>query len=273
MSLKVISYNVNGIRARELALQQLVDEQQPDIIGLQETKVEDALFPQEHWQNQGYQTEFFGQKGHYGVALLSKLPMRQIVHGVEDGQDHQKRLIGASIDTDFGEVTIYNGYFPQGEGRDHPTKFPEKQAFYQNLLQLLKQRHQADHQTNHKVMVMGDFNIAYEDIDIGIGADNQKRWLRDGKSCFLPEERQWYQQLVEWGLSDAYRSLNPQKEHYSWFDYRSGGFLKEPKRGLRIDHQLVSPALLEHCQSAQILSHYRGLERPSDHCPIEVVLG
>ncbi len=127
---------------------------------------------------------------------------------------------------------------PQGENVEHPTKFPHKERFYQQLANLLATQHSPE----EHLAVMGDFNISPEDQDIGIGEANRKRWLRDGKASFQPIEREWLAGIKAWGLSDSYRLCHPDNsEWFSWFDYRSKGFDREPKRGLRIDYILVSP--------------------------------
>ena len=116
---------------------------------------------------------------------------------------------------------------------------------------------------------MGDFNIAPEDSDIGIGEHNAKRWLRTGKCCFLPQEREWMQKLMDWGLQDSFRVLHPQiDDQFSWFDYRSRGFEDQPKRGLRIDLIMTSPALRPRLLNAGIDYELRAMEKPSDHAPI-----
>jgi exodeoxyribonuclease-3 len=120
---------------------------------------------------------------------------------------------------------------------------------------------------------MGDFNVAPSDHDIGIGEENAKRWLRTGKTSFLPEERAWFERLTDWGLTDSFRYLHPDcADRFSWFDYRSRGFEAEPKRGLRIDHILVTGALLDRCAAAGIDYTIRAMEKPSDHCPVWVEL-
>ena len=116
---------------------------------------------------------------------------------------------------------------------------------------------------------MGDMNVAPLDVDIGIGADNAKRWLKTGKCSFLPEEREWLQHLLDWGLVDTYRTHFPQVDNeFSWFDYRSRGFERDPKRGLRIDLLLATQPLIDTCTDAGISYSVRGMEKPSDHCPI-----
>jgi exodeoxyribonuclease-3 len=107
------------------------------------------------------------------------------------------------------------------------------------------------------------------DRDIGIGEDNAKRGLRTGKCSFLPEEREWLQRYIDWGLRDTYRELYPEvDDRFSWFDYRSRGFERDPKRGLRIDLVLATAPLCERCREAGIAYDIRAMERPSDHCPV-----
>ena len=265
--MKIVSFNINSIRARLHQLEALVTSHQPDIIGLQETKVDDSQFPLEAVNALGYQVNFHGQKGHYGVALLSKTTPLQVDKGYPtDAEDAQRRMIRAQFALEDGRTLhVLNGYFPQGEKRDHPVKFPAKQKFYADLQQLIE----ADYQPEDPIVIMGDFNISPEDIDIGIGPDNAKRWLRTGKCSFLPEEREWLQRLKAWGLSDSYRHHYPDDaSRFSWFDYRSRGFDDDPRRGLRIDYLLTTPALLSHSSDAGIDYPIRGMDKPSDHCPV-----
>lgn len=267
--MKVVCFNVNGLRARLHQVQAVVNTYQPDIIGLQETKVPDADFPVAAMEALGYQMVYHGQKTHYGVALLSKLPPEHIQLGFpEDGEEAQKRLISATFVLPSGEnLRVINGYFPQGESRDHPVKFPAKRRFYADLLDYLG----AHCAASEPLVVMGDFNVAPVDEDIGIGADNAKRWLRTGKTSFLPEERAWFEALLEWGLKDSFRELHPHiNDRFSWFDYRSRGFESDPRRGLRIDHILLTPPLMQACRAAGIDYDIRAMERPSDHCPVWV---
>ena len=264
--MKFVSFNVNGIRARMHQIEALLAQHAPDVIGIQEIKVEDDLFPLQDLQAMGLHAEYFGQKGHYGVALLSRQPPLQVRKGLIEGNDEQKRLITADYAlADGGTVTVINGYFPQGESRDHPEKFPNKARFYQNL----RERLATEYQPGQNLIVMGDMNVAPVDNDIGIGADNAKRWLRIGKCCFLPEEREWLQAVMDWGLKDTFRVLHPDvDDRFSWFDYRSKGFEREPRRGLRIDLVLATESLAGKLREAGICYDIRAMERPSDHCPV-----
>lgn len=265
--MKIISFNVNGIRARQHQLQCLARNHQPDIIGLQETKVQDTEFPLEMVEKLGYQAGFYGQKGHYGVALLSRQPAQQLIKGIPDEHARaQRRLITGVYSLANDEtLTVLNGYFPQGESRDHATKFADKQAFYADLYQVLETTYSPE----QLLVVMGDMNVAPLDLDIGIGEENARRWLRTGKCSFLPEERAWLQRLLDWGLVDTYRIHHPDTaDRFSWFDYRSRGFEREPKRGLRIDLILATRPLAARCTATGISYSIRAMEKPSDHCPV-----
>lgn len=265
--MKLFSFNVNGIRARPHQIKALIEKHQPDLIGLQEIKVQDPDFPEQAILDLGYHPYYFGQKAHYGVGFLSKEPLLHVERGFpSDSEDAQRRMIIGQLAGPGGApVTVLNGYFPQGESRDHDTKFPAKRKFYEDLQHYLENQCSAD----KPVVVMGDFNISPQDIDIGIGEANRKRWLRDGKTSFLPEEREWYERLLSWGLQDTWRLQHPDRDDlYSWFDYRSKGFDDEPKRGLRIDHILATTALTKHIADVGIDYDLRGMEKPSDHCPI-----
>lgn len=264
--MKLVSFNINGLRARPHQLETLVRDYAPDIIGLQETKVVDEQFPLEIIKDLGYHCEYFGQKSHYGVALMSKNPPLKVQKGFPtDAEDAQRRIIAADYATANGEViTVINGYFPQGESRDHPVKFPAKEKFYADLQQFLQQHYSP----TQNLVVMGDLNISTLDEDIGIGEENAKRWLRTGKCSFLPEEREWLTQLHSWGLIDTFRSQNPTGLAMSWFDYRSRGFEDNPKRGLRIDAILATQILLGKLTTTGIGLDIRSMEKPSDHAPV-----
>lgn len=264
--MKFVSFNANGIRARLHQIEALLKQHTPDVIGIQETKVDDGQFPLAELQGMGLHVEFFGQKSHYGVALLSRQPPTNVHKGFNGGDDVQKRLIRADYALPDGKsVTVLNGYFPQGESRDHPVKFPNKEKYYAGVRQLLDERFQPA----HNLILMGDMNVAPLDNDIGIGADNAKRWLRTGKCCFLPEEREWLDHVMQWGLKDTYRVLHPDvSDRFSWFDYRSKGFEAEPRRGLRIDLVLATAGMTARLRDAGICYDIRSMERPSDHCPV-----
>lgn len=265
--MRIISFNINGIRARLHQLAAISETLNPDILCLQETKVHDDAFPLSALEELGYQVQFNGQKGHYGVATLSRRPAQLIARRFpQEDEDAQRRLLITRHPLANGQaLTVINGYFPQGENRNHETKFPLKVAFYKNLMQWLTDHHQpAD-----PLVILGDFNIAPQDTDIGIGDKNRKRWLSTGKCAFLPEEREWIEHLKDWGLQDSFRLHHPETaDRFSWFDYRSRGFEDDPRRGLRIDHLMVTPPLAAVCTDAGVSYDIRNMEKPSDHAPV-----
>ena len=264
--MKIVSFNINSIRARPHQIQAIVRKHNPDAIGLQETKVHDDEFPHEIADSVGYQAHIHGQKGHYGVAILTKDKPQKVIKGFEnDKKDAQKRFISTSLKKGSKLIHVLNGYFPQGEERGHPIKFPAKVKFYKDLIKHLKK----NYTPKDLLIVMGDLNISPQDIDIGIGEENRKRWLRTGKCSFLPEEREMLARLTSWGLYDSFRTINPEvNDKFSWFDYRSKAFDDKPKRGLRIDHIWVTEKLNSSVKEVGIDYDIRGMEKPSDHAPI-----
>jgi exodeoxyribonuclease-3 len=263
--MKLISFNINGIRARLHQLQAMIDKHQPDVIGLQEIKVNNDMFPIKDVEAMGYHVYFHGQKGHYGVAMMCKQKPLDVQYGFpSDDDEAQRRMIMVTYPNDKGEnVRILNGYFPQGESQVHETKYPAKRKFYKDLMGYLSNYNSdEDH-----VVVMGDVNISHTDLDIGRGEPNRKRWLQTKKCSFLPEEREWLNTLIDWGFEDSFRSLHPDvDDKYSWFDYRSKGF--NDNRGLRIDLILATQKLHQSLFEADVDYELRGIEKPSDHAPI-----
>lgn len=269
--MKIVSFNVNSIRKRLESgqLKKLIDKHQPAIIGLQETKVQDLEFPQQDINRLGYQVAFLGEPTHYGVALMVRddMQMLDVLKGFpKEKKDTQSRFVQGRIPlADGRDLFVLNAYFPNGEHKGHEYKFPYKQRFYARMTHHLKERFKSD----DLVAVIGDMNISPRDDDIGIGEENRLRWLKQGKCSFLPEEREMLGVMMDWGLEDSF--LNRQvanDENYSWFDYRSRGFDRDPKRGLRIDLVLTSKPLNDTCTDAGIDYEIRGMSSPSDHAPV-----
>ncbi|MDH5352866.1 MAG: exodeoxyribonuclease III [Gammaproteobacteria bacterium] len=268
--MKIVSFNVNSVRQRIHQLAAVIEQHEPEFIGLQETKVQDHEFPRAEIEALGYQVIYMGEKTHYGVALMSKTACVNPCYGFPgDDDEAQKRFIGGEFLLEGRKIHVFNGYFPQGESREHPVKFPAKRKFYSDLELFLDQ---FDLQTT-KLIVMGDYNIAPQDEDVGIGEENAKRWLKAGKSSFLPEEREWFNRLLAKGLYDGFRLCHADEDRvFSWFDYRSKGFDREPRRGLRIDHLLVSQPLKASVVGAGVDYDVRAMTKPSDHAPAWVEL-
>lgn len=262
--MKLLSFNINGLRARPHQIAAIIEKHAPDVIGLQETKVHDDAFPLDIMSDLGYHVHYHGQKAHYGVAMMTKCEPLAVRKGFpHDNEEAQRRLIAVDLPTEQGILTVINGYFPQGESNDHPIKYPAKRQFYADLMRYL----QDDHSHADFIAVMGDMNISPTDNDIGITPDSQKRWLRTGKCSFLPEEREWMSALLNLGFTDSFRAQNPDcNDQYSWFDYRSRGF--DSNTGLRIDLILANQKLMSQCRETGIDYEIRAMEKPSDHAPI-----
>lgn len=260
--MKFVSFNINGLRAHMHQLDAIITSLNPDIIGLQEIKVHDNEFPKKEILKHGYYVYYYGQKKYHGVALLFKKPPLSIKHGFTDDDPSEKRTIIAKIFTSIGILTIINSYFPQGENI-YSKKFVIKQQFYQKMQNYI----QKNYNNQSLLLIMGDMNISPTDLDIGIGEKNKQRWLNLGQCAFLPEERQWINKLMNWGLIDIYRSFYPYKNDcYSWFSYISNGFYKN--RGLRIDLILVTKPLVTYHKHSAISYDIRSMKRPSDHAPV-----
>ena len=246
----VVTWNINSIRSRLELLLEWLAEKQPDLVALQETKVEDVNFPIFELQQAGYHSVFSGQKSYNGVAFLSKEVPNQIRTGFRNGYDPENcRLISAQL----RGIWFINVYLPQGQSADSE-KFAYKLEFLEQLTAELS------NYPSEKLIVLGDLNIAPEEIDVPDPAA-----MKDMVS-FRPEERVAFQKLLALGLHDVFRKFNKESGHYSWWDYRTRGF--ERNDGMRIDHILASGDLLEHSIQSYIDLENRSKAKPSDHAPV-----
>ena len=262
----VITFNVNGIRARIHQLETLIQKYNPDVLCLQEIKVSDEDFPYEDIGNLGYRIFNYGQKGFHGVAILSKVEPVSVKKGLDGGLDEeQKRYIQCDFNSKIGVISICNSYFPQGENRKHELKFPYKERYYERITNHLEK-------IKNPIILTGDFNIAPKKVDRAIGEEAEKRWLREGHTAFLPEELDWFEKLQSIGLEDIWRGRNPDINISTWFDYRSRGFEREPKRGLRIDFFLTTYDMQKTFVRSEIDHDIRAMDKPSDHCPVTLEL-
>ncbi|MBI3820957.1 MAG: exodeoxyribonuclease III [Planctomycetes bacterium] len=250
--MKIATWNVNSIRARQERVIAWLQKANPDVACLQETKVEDAIFPREPFEALGYRCEIFGQKSYNGVAILTKEPATDAERGFpDDGPDAHKRLIAATV----GGVRIINIYVPNGESPESE-KFKFKQEWLRKLEIWLRERHDPKTPT----VLCGDFNIAPADIDV----HDPEKWR--GKVLFHPLEHEALNAIFKLGLKDAFRDLHSEPGLFSWWDYRGGAFHRG--WGLRIDLMLMNDALAKHCKSIDIDREERKGAQPSDHAPV-----
>lgn len=265
--MKFVSFNINGLRARYHQLEKIKNILKADVIGLQETKVHDLFFPIEKISILNYKVYFYGKKQYAGVALLSNKKPIEIRKGFEKNNiDKKCRVIIADYITSYGKLTVINCYVPNGENIFNIIKYNEKKIFLKDLENYLKNNYDCN---NSLILIMGDMNIAVNDIDIGIGKNNYKRWLYLGKCGFLQEEKEWIKKIFNLGFVDTYRYKNSEKKNnYSWFDYRYNSFNKNC--GLRIDLLLASRPLAALINNTGIDYSIRAMEKPSDHAPVWV---
>ena len=248
--MRVASWNVNSIRAREAPVLDWLRRTQPDVLCLQETKVVDDDFPTEELERLGYAVAMAGQRTYNGVAIVSRQPFRDVTVGLhDDGPKSDRRLIAASI----AGVRILSAYVPNGKSLDSPA-FPAKLRWLERLRETLDRTAVPD------LVLCGDFNIAMDDRDV---YDPE---AYRGQLHFHPDEHAALACVLEYGLVDAYRQHHSEGGRYSWWDYRGGALQRN--HGLRLDYVFATRSLARRCTEATIDAAERRRERPSDHVPV-----
>ena len=249
--MKIATWNVNSLKVRLPQVLQWLESEKPDIIGLQETKLTDELFPRGEIEAAGYRGLFSGQKTYNGVALLSREEATDPITDLPGLDDPQRRVLGATVNG----VRFLNLYVPNGQevGSD-------KYAYKLDWIEKLQAHVRAQLEIHENVVIVGDFNIAPEDRDVYDPAG----WA--DSVLFSPPEREAFRRLLDAGLADAFRLFEQEEKIWSWWDYRMGAFRRD--MGLRIDHILVSSALAKSCTACRIDRAPRTWERPSDHAPV-----
>lgn len=258
--MRIATWNVNSIKAHLEQVQAWMSEANPDVLCLQEIKCEEPAFPQLAFEEMGYRAVINGQKTYNGVAILSKLPVENVVRGLPgDESDTQARYIQGSVIDGQRAVTVASIYLPNGNP-PATDKYTYKLAWMERLSihagLLLRQE--------EPLVLAGDYNV----IPAAQDAKNPDAWL--GDALYLPQTRQSFRSFESLGLTDAFRALHPEAARYSFYDYQAGAWQK--KNGIRIDHLMLSPQAADLLLSAQIDDHVRGWERPSDHVPVVIDL-
>lgn len=252
--MRVATWNVNSIRARLERVLHWLEEVRPEVLCLQETKVEDEKFPREPLEELGYSVEVYGQRTYNGVAILSRPGLEDVVRGIEglDDEVFGRRVMGATV----GDLMIVSAYVVNGERVGSP-KFEAKLEWLGHLARHLGARYDL---AAEKVVVCGDFNVTFDDRDVY----DPEAW-RERVLCSTPE-REALARVMAPGLRDAFRRFHEEGGHYTWWDYRTRGFRRG--EGLRIDHFLLSEPALAACTGVEIDTRARGGEKPSDHAPV-----
>ena len=258
--MKLATWNVNSLSVR---LPQVLDWLQAqtasgtpvDVLALQELKMTDDKFPAAAFEAAGYCAQWFGQKTYNGVALLSLTPAVDVVKNIPGFDDDMARVVAATVEG----VRVIGAYFPNGQepGSD---KFEYKMEWLKGLRQWVK----AELVTHPKLVLMGDYNITFDELDMWDPVG-----LKDTIHC-TEEERYHLRALIALGLHDSFRLFDHPPKSFSWWDYRESGFRRN--RGLRIDHILISDTLKPLAQACIVDKAPRKNERPSDHAPVVLTL-
>lgn len=249
--MKIATWNVNSLKVRLPHTLDWLAVNQPDVLCLQETKQEDSKFPLAELQQAGYQAVFSGQKTYNGVAIISKAVPEDVMYGMPNFLDEQRRLIAATLNG----VRVVCIYVPNGQSVDSD-KYQYKLAWLTALQKWLK-----DELIRFpKLVLLGDYNIAPEDCDV----HDPQAWV--GSVLVSEPERAAFSALEQLGLCDSFRLFEQPEKSYTWWDYRMMAFRRN--RGMRIDHILVSEPLRPNCTTCTIDRTLRKLERPSDHTPV-----
>ena len=246
--MKLATWNVNSLKVRLPQLLAWLAQAQPDVVCLQETKLEDAKFPRDEIEKAGYFAAFSGQKTYNGVAIVSRKSLSEVTTGFAD---EQKRLIAATA----GDARIVCVYCPNGQavGSD---KYEYKLQWFGKLKEFLKE----ELARHPRLATLGDFNVAPEDRDV----HDPKAW--EGQVHVSAPERAAFRGLLALGLKDSFRLFDQPEKTFSWWDYRMMAFRRNA--GLRIDQILLSAELARRCTACAIDKAPRKLERPSDHTPV-----
>lgn len=266
--MKIASFNINGIKARALALPAWLDDAQPDVVLLQEVKSVDENFPRELFEERGYNVETHGQKGFNGVAILSKLPLEDVTRGLPgDDDDVQARWIEATV-VGKQALRLCGLYLPNGnpvELQEDGSPVPGGKYDYKlRWMQRLQARAEELMSQDAPALMAGDYNIIPQAED----AKRPEAWTED--ALHRPTSRAAYQRIVNLGFTDAFRVRHQGPGHYSFWDYQAGAWNRDD--GIRIDHFLLTPQAADLLLDCQIDKQVRAGDKPSDHVPIWVDL-
>lgn len=248
---KIATWNVNSLRVRLPHVLQWLADAKPDVLALQELKMPDVDFPHADIQQAGYHAAVAGQKTYNGVAILSRHPITDVVINIPALDDPQRRVLCATVKN----TRVLNIYVPNGE-----SVASEKYQYKLNWLKHLDGYLKQELKQHPNMIVLGDFNIAPQEIDV----HDPKAWA--GQVLFSDKERAAFQEMLNLGFHDCFRDIHPDEQLFSWWDYRLNAFKRN--MGLRIDHILASDGMASHLKHCYIDKIPRGWERPSDHSPV-----
>jgi exodeoxyribonuclease-3 len=250
--MQIATYNVNSIRARLPIVTEWLRKNRPDVLAMQETKVQDNDFPSEAFRQLGYSCVFRGQKSYNGVALVSRHELTDVHFGLPDEPGDEARLIRASVQG----LTLVNTYVPQGYLADSD-RFRYKLDWFSRLLDYFR----AGWRPTDPILWVGDLNVAPLPIDV------YDPVALLGHVCYHPRVHEALAKIVRWGFTDVFRLHCQEPGQYTFWDYRLGNSFRR-NRGWRLDHILATTPLAERCAACRIDTEPRAAKRPSDHTPV-----
>ena len=253
----IATWNVNSLKARLERVTQWVNENQPDVLCMQETKMKDEVFPALTFAEMGYESAHFGQGQWNGVAIISKVGLTDVVTNFAKpiAPDHEARIISATCNG----VKVVSVYVPNGRSLED-----DHYKYKLEWMKKLKQHADAIAKPSERLVIGGDFNIAPTDEDVW---DVTKF---EGATHVSAPEREVFADLCAWGLTDVFRQLHPEPKVFSWWDYRNGSFHKG--EGMRIDFLLATKSVLSEVEASSIDRNARKGEKPSDHVPVTITI-
>ncbi len=257
--MKIISWNVNSVRARLNNILEYIKQDKPDILLIQEIKTQDENFPYDEFEKIGFKSNVFGQKSYNGVAIISKIDIKNIKKDLIKDNFKQSRVITGEIKFKEKKIELINIYVPNGNPID-TEKYQYKKDWLKKFVDSVKKKLIK----NTNLIIAGDFNIIPEEMD----AYDFKRYENDALGKL--EIRKKYRELLNLGFEDIYRFKNKDKQEFTYWDYFAGSWQKN--YGMRIDHFLVSNNLIENITSVNINKKPRSKVKPSDHTPIELII-
>ena len=255
--MKIISWNVNSVRARIENIKDYIKDSSPDVLLLQEIKTQNENFPSDEFKNLGFTSYIFGQKSYNGVAIISKYKLENVKTDFIKDDLKQSRVITSELLINKKKIELINIYIPNGNPVD-TEKYEYKKNWLKKFIYSVKRKIIK----NPNLLIAGDFNIIPEEIDV----HDFKRYENDALGRL--EIRKKYRELINLGFKDIYRFKNKAKQEYTFWDYFAGSWQKN--YGMRIDHFLLSNNLIENIKSININKKPRSKEKPSDHTPIEL---
>ena len=257
--MKIISWNVNSVRARIENIINYIKDSKPDILLFQEIKTQEETFPHDIFKELGYESYVFGQKSYNGVAIISKHELDNTNNNFIKDDLNQSRIITAELKLKKKKIELINIYVPNGNPVD-TEKYEYKKSWLNKFIKNIKKKIQK----NSNILIAGDFNIIPDEIDV----HDFKRYENDALGRL--EIRKKYRELINLGFKDIYRSINKKKQEYTFWDYFAGSWQKN--YGMRIDHFLLSNNLIKNVSSININKTPRSKTKPSDHTPIELII-